>query len=107
MADERLLRDMGARINARRKELCMTQERLAERLEVSVQMISNLELGKKAIRPENLVKLCAVLHTSVDYILCGNRSEGELLEFAEKYSRLSAENQRLVEALVDALIDAR
>ena len=106
MADEKLLREMGMRINARRKELCMTQERLAEKLDVSVQMISNLELGKKAIRPENLVKLCTILNTGADYILCGTRSERELMAITEKYSRLSVENQRLVEALVDALSDA-
>ena len=106
MADEKLLREMGMRINARRKELCMTQERLAEKLDVSVQMISNLELGKKAIRPENLVKLCTILNTSADYILCGTRSERELMAITEKCSRLSVENQRLVEALVDALSDA-
>ena len=107
MGDEKLLKEIGGRIHARRRELGLTQEMLAEQMDVSVQMISNLELGKKAIRPENLVKLCSVLRTSVDYILCGTRSEGELVAFAEKYSRLSAENQRLIEALVDALIEAQ
>ena len=42
----------------RRKSLRMTQEELAEKLGVSTQMISNLELGKKAIRPDNLAKVC-------------------------------------------------
>ena len=58
MGDDKLLKEMGARINARRRELKMTQETLAEKMDVSVQMISNLELGKKAIRPENIIKLC-------------------------------------------------
>lgn len=43
------LKDMGQRIMIRRKALRMTQEELAEKLGVSTQMISNLELGKKAI----------------------------------------------------------
>ena len=68
MGDEKLLKEIGVRINARRKELGFTQEQLAEQMEVSIQMISNLELGKKAIRPENLVKLCSVLNISADYI---------------------------------------
>ena len=99
MGDDKLLKEIGARINARRKELGLTQEMLAEQMEVSVQMISNLELGKKAIRPENLVKLCNVLRVSADYILRGVRSDAEICDFMEKYARLSVENQALLEKL--------
>ena len=104
MGDERLLKEIGGRINARRKELGLTQEMLAERMEVSVQMISNLELGKKAIRPENLVKLCDVLNVSADYVLRGLRTERETAGFMEKYTRLSVENQQLLEKLAENLI---
>lgn len=48
MGDEKLLKEIGGRINVCRKEQGLTQEVLAERMEVSVQMISNLELGKKS-----------------------------------------------------------
>ena len=107
MANERLLGEIGARINSRRKELGLTQEQLAERMEVSIQMISNLELGKKAIRPENLVKLCDVLNISADYILRGKRADVEILGFIEKYARLSDENQKLIEALTEKLLSSR
>ena len=103
MGDEKLLKEVGVRIHARRKELGLTQEVLAERMEVSVQMISNVELGKKAIRPENLVKLCGVLDTSADYILRGIRADFEAVGFMKKYARLSTENQKLLEQLVDNL----
>ncbi len=103
MGNEKLLHEIGVRINSRRKELGLTQEQLAERMEVSVQMISNLELGKKAIRPENLVKICDILGVSADYILRGNRADWEMLGFLEKYTRLSDENQRLLEILADRL----
>ena len=97
MGDEKLLKEIGQRINARRKEMGLTQEALAERMEVSIQMISNLELGKKAIRPENLVKLCDALGVSADYILRGSRADWEALGFMEKYLQLSLENQQLIE----------
>ena len=58
MGDNEFLKTMGRRIMCRRKALRMTQEELSEKLGVSTQMISNLELGKKAIRPENLSKIC-------------------------------------------------
>ena len=47
MGDQEFLKAMGQRITARRKALGMTQEELAEKLDVSPQMISNLELGKR------------------------------------------------------------
>ena len=106
MGDSELLRAMGQRINARRRELRMTQEQLAERMGVSLQMVSNLELGKKAIRPENLVKLCEILSVSADYILTGRRSDREASAFAEKFARLSGEHQRIIGELVESLIDA-
>lgn len=104
MGDEKLLKEIGGRINTRRKQMGMTQEILAEKMEVSVQMISNLELGKKAIRPENLVKLCDVLNVSADYVLRGLRTERETAGFMEKYTRLSVENQQLLEKLIENLI---
>ena len=104
MGDEKLLKEIGARINARRKQMGMTQEILAERMDVSIQMISNLELGKKAIRPENLIKLCDVLGVSADYVLRGLRTERDTVGFMEKYTRLSVENQQLLEKLAENLI---
>lgn len=103
MGDEKLLREIGKRINVRRKELRFTQEQLAEAMDVSVQMISNLELGKKAIRPENLVKLCEVLAVSADFVLRGINTRIELTDFIKKFERLSSENRLLIESLVRAL----
>lgn len=104
MGDEKLLKEIGVRINTRRKELKLTQEMLAEQMDVSIQMISNLELGKKAIRPENLVKLCNALNVSADYILRGSRADWEMLDFMGKYAQLSSENQQLLEKLAENLI---
>ena len=62
---------INERIKAWRKQRGLSQAELAEKLGVSTQMISNLELGKKAIRPENLSKLCATLELSADFVLNG------------------------------------
>lgn len=105
MGDDILLRNIGQRISERRKELHLTQEKLAEQMDVSIQMISNLELGKKAIRPENLVKVCKVLEVSADYILTGMRSDHEIMELTEKIARLPEERQKIIVALVDNLLE--
>ena len=100
MGDEKLLKEMGARISGRRKELNLTQEALAEKMDVSIQMISNLELGKKAIRPENLIKVCDALGVSADYILRGSCSEGETHDFMTAFGALPYEKQMLLEKIV-------
>lgn len=106
MNNEKLLQEIGMRIHLQRKSLGMTQERLAEKMDVSIQIISNLELGKKAIRPEYLVKLCNVLNTSADYILLGRRSHTEVLEFSKKFSLLSVNDQKIIELLTARLLEA-
>ena len=109
MSESKLLKDMGERIYAQRRDLKLTQDELAEMIGVSVQMISTLELGKKAIRPENLVKICQALNISADYILTGNtaavtgkapKADG----VAEKLRRLSTDELKLLDNFVDYML---
>lgn len=104
MADEKLLKEIGQRIFTRRKELQFTQEYVADQMNVSAQMISNLEGGKKAIRPENLVKVCSVLDVSTDYILTGNRSEAEVNQLAVKLSQLNDDDYSAISTLIESLL---
>ena len=103
MGNEKLLEEIGARISEMRKKRRMTQEELAERMDVSIQMISNLERGKKAVRPENIVKLCEVLNVSADYVLLGVVSENDIGNVIEKYRALSREKQEAVERIIALL----
>ena len=101
MGDNEFLKEMGQRIMLRRKALRMTQEELAEKLGVSTQMISNLELGKKAIRPENLAKVCTVLELSADFVLTGMRTKTAVDAVAEKLIQLNAEELQMVKEMID------
>ena len=101
MGDNEFLKEMGQRIMVRRKSLRMTQEELAEKLAVSTQMISNLELGKKAIRPENLAKVCSVLELSADFILTGTNTKTAVDAVAEKLIQLTAEELQMVNDMID------
>ena len=101
MGDNEFLKEMGQRILVRRKSLRMTQEELAEKLGVSTQMISNLELGKKAIRPENLAKVCTVLELSADFILTGTNTKTAVDAVAEKLIQLTAEELQMISEMID------
>lgn len=108
MGESVFLKEMGQRIMTRRKSLRFTQEELAEKIDVSTQMISNLELGKKAIRPENLAKVCRVLDISADYILTGvNTNNQEINIIAEKLMKLSNKEFEIVSDLIDYMEDKK
>lgn len=101
MGDVEFLQEMGRRIMVRRKGLQLTQEELAERMGVSTQMISNLELGKKAIRPENLSRLCGILQVSSDFILNGVDTRTKVNEVAEKLLQLTDGQLLMVSDMID------
>ena len=62
-----LLQQIGSRILSRRKQLRMTQEELDEKAGITPQTVSSAELGKKALRPENIIRICSALDISTDY----------------------------------------
>ena len=106
MAGTQFLKELGARIRKQRKQMDITQEQLAEKMDVSVQMISNLEQGKKAIRPENLVKLCLALSVSSDYILTGRHHPVSTDSSMEgKLSSLSPQKQKLLEEIINSWLE--
>ncbi|MBQ4637173.1 MAG: helix-turn-helix transcriptional regulator [Clostridia bacterium] len=101
MNELEFMKEMGHRIMLRRKALGLTQEELSEMVGVSTQMISNLELGKKAIRPMNLAKVSKALDLSADYILSGGKSHGRIDEVSEKLAALSDSQLQTVSDLID------
>lgn len=100
MKNDTFLIEMGLRIASRRKELRLTQEQIADKMDVSLQTVSCIELGKKAIRPDNLVKLCECLDVTADYVLLGKRDEDQMSELLVKLSSLDAEEYELVSSLI-------
>lgn len=98
------LREMGNRIIERRKKLGLTQEALAEKGDVTTQFVSYAESGKRAMRPENLLKMSSALEVSADYLLTGDIIDKDLLLMAEKLKKLSPSQFRIIESIVDEAI---
>ncbi|MBQ8795348.1 MAG: helix-turn-helix transcriptional regulator [Clostridia bacterium] len=95
--------DMGKRIQKQRKALGLTQEQVAEKMNISVQSLSCIELGKKAIRPENLCNLCKILGVTSDYLLMGTKSYDQLKGISQKFADLSDEDMKIIENLINRL----
>lgn len=101
---ELYLNEVGKRIMERRKKLGMTQEALAEKSGVTTQFVSYAESGKRAMRPENLMKIASALSVSTDYILTGDIIDKDKLLLSEKLDRLTAAEVRIVESIIDECI---
>lgn len=98
------LQETGKRIMDRRKKLGMTQEALAEKGGLTTQAVSYFECGKRAMRPENLMKVAAALGVSADYLLTGDIIDKDKLLLSEKLGKLTPEEVRLVEGIIDECI---
>ena len=102
MTDEEInLLEIGKRITERRKKLGMTQEMLAEKGDLTPQFVSYAESGKRAMRPENVIKLANTLEVSADYLLTGDIADKDLLILSDKMRKLSPEMLRRVEKIID------
>ena len=97
--------DVSNRITECRKKLGLTQEALAEKADVTTQFLSYAESGKRAMRPENLLKIANALGVSTDYLLTGDIVDKDQLLLSDKMRKLSTEQFELVENLVDACIN--
>lgn len=105
MLDVKLyLEEVGQRIMERRKKLGLTQEELAEKSDLTTQFVSYAESGKRASRPENLMKIAAVLGVSTDYLLTGDIIDKDKLLLSQKLDKLTAVEVRIVESIIDECI---
>lgn len=102
---EEMLITMGKRLMERRKQLRLTQEEVAERADLTCQTISTAETGKKALRPENIVKICNALDISTDYLLLG-KTTSDVSIIAAKLTALTPDQLRHVEDIIDIFISA-
>ena len=101
---ETLLSGMGSRIVERRKQLALSQEELAEKADISVQMLSTAERGAKAIRPINLLKVSQALEVSSDYLLTGIKTNTDCSLLGDKLQPLSHKQRLALEQIIDSFI---
>ena len=63
--------EIGKRIKKRRLSKEITQEQVADRLDVNPSHISNIECGRAHPSLTTLIQIANVLECSVDYFICG------------------------------------
>ena len=98
---------MGDRIKEARKQQRLTQEQLAERLDISVEFVGQIERGLKLPSMQVFIKLIEALNVSADYLLRDSVSTGRLFgdnAIGRKLEQLKPQQRIALEALIDTYI---
>ena len=100
------LKNIGKRLASARKSKGYTQEQLANLTGLSVKMFSEAENGHKAMRPENIIKICECLSISTDYLLCGKSSKLNALVEHDEIQRLSPKQRDALSIIIEIFLSA-
>lgn len=106
MMRNKTLISIGKRLADIRKSNGYTQEQLANITGLSVKMISAAENGHKAMRPENIIKICDCLNTSADYLLFGQSACLNSIVERTKIDKLSAKQREALSKIVEDFLSA-
>ena len=91
------------RIRRAREKLGYTREQFAEKLEVSVSYLAELERGRTGISVKLLIKVCEVLGLSADYVLFGEERDSDAL-LLDKIHRIDKKYLPLLDKVVTELL---
>ena len=97
---------IGEQVRIAREQAKITQEMLAEKIEVSPQYISDLERGVVGIALPTLKKLCCVLGISSDQILFGTQSRERGIVLSNACHTLTDEQFSLLVKMINCYVKA-
>ena len=95
---------IGLRVRAKREELKLSREKLAEIIDVSPQFLAQIELGRRGMSSATLYKVCNSLSASADYIVLGKEGSNDLSVFNEMLSNLDPKYLPYAEDLLKTFI---
>ena len=97
---------IGEQVRIAREQSKLTQEALAERIEVSPQYISDLERGVVGIALPTLKKLCNTLGIASDQILFGTQAQDRGVILSHACNTLTEEQFSILLEMVNCFVKA-
>lgn len=96
--------EMGTRMKEKRKLLHLTQEQMAEKLNISVKHYGGVERGTAGLSIENLMETCDILGTNLDYLVRGSTQYNDPLpnKIYEIYIECPAEKRYHIVEILEA-----
>ncbi len=101
---------IGDRIRQKRKEKGLTQDKLAERLDVSIGYVSQVERGITKISLDLLARICAELICDIAELVTGSANESPAYleeEFAELFRSLSPKEKQWILSFMKVMKDQK
>lgn len=97
---------VARRIRDRREELGLTRDRLAEKADLSVTFLAQIELGRQSFSVVTLRKLCTALDITADEVLFGTEHSAGCSRAAMILAELDEEYLPLAEDLLRAYVQS-
>lgn len=94
---------MHTRIRKAREEQGYTRERFAEKLDVSVSYLAELERGRTGISVKMLIRICNLLGLSADYVLFGDERTEDSLRL-DSIHRINSKYLPLLDSVITELL---
>jgi transcriptional regulator with XRE-family HTH domain len=94
-------KSIGERIRILRVSKSLSQENIANELNLSVSAYSNIERGKTEISVSRIYHIAKILKTSPAYLLNINSEAGELNEPATQYGSVQKQLNELTQKISD------
>ena len=94
-------KEIGKRIQAKRKEIQITQEKLSEIIDVSPSYISEIERGSSICSLATLTNIANTLNASLDYLVLGITKNNADNMFTDILNSIPAQNQKLYISLCE------
>ena len=100
---------MNERLKQARKALGLSQSKFAEKLGITAQALSLIEIGKTPITDKHIKPICAIFNVNEEWLETGNGAmflnKDELDRFAKRFSSLSERDKSYINSLMDAMLD--
>lgn len=103
--------EIGSRIKKIRRQKSITQEKLAEELEMSQIYLSKIERGVVAVNLQRLMEISAILKVSVGSLLEGNtiitigNRKYVTAEFEEILKKCTEKQQRFIYEVAELVVE--
>lgn len=108
--EKAFLRSLGRRIAELRKQQGLTQQQIADALEISQQHVASIEMGRRRIPVTLLAPLARLLAVSVEELIGEARTPAKrgpapkLQAQLERLARLPKAKQRFVSQMIDTVL---
>ena len=95
---------IGMRVRKQREYLGYTREELAEKIDISVKFLSDIECGMRGMSMPTLIKMCSALKVTTDYIILGREESSDNSRIVDMFKNVDKKHIPYAEELLKVYI---